>query len=107
MLVTFLIPCLNESKTIVDVIKDCHVAGRKLKSYEIVVADNGSKDGSQDLASLNGAKVINVKKRGYGAALSKGIKESSGKYIVMGDADRTYDFKHSYLFISFLRMDLI
>ena len=58
MLVTFLIPCLNESKTIVDVIKDCHVAGRKLKSYEIVVADNGSNDGSQELASLNGAKII-------------------------------------------------
>ena len=75
-MLTFLIPCLNESSTIEKVVKDCFKA--LLKSNikgRVLVADNGSNDGSQYLAKKCGADVINVPKRGYGAALNGGIKE--------------------------------
>ncbi len=102
MLVSFVIPCLNEEKSIVEVINDCHNAGEKVKSYEIIVSDNGSEDNSIELAKLHGAKIVYTKKRGYGAALKEGIKNANGKYIIMGDADKTYDFSKSYHFIRIL-----
>ena len=102
MLVSFIIPCLNESRTIVDVINECHKAGKKFESYEIIVSDNGSNDGSQNLSISNGAIVVNEKVKGYGAALKNGIKNAKGKFIIMGDGDKTYDFTQAYKFIKLL-----
>ena len=94
--VSIVMPCLNEVRTLPDCIKKAHEAIDKIAlPGEIVVADNGSKDGSQELAKSLGARVINVSVRGYGAALAHGIQEARGKYIVMGDADDSYDFRES------------
>jgi len=102
--VTIVIPCLNEAETIVEVIRkartafaDHHIEG------EVVVADNGSTDGSQALAADAGARVIPVPIRGYGAALIGGIHAAQGKYIIMGDADDSYDFMAILPFLEKLR----
>ena len=100
---SFVIPCLNEARTLKNVLETCHNAGQYSSSYEIIVADNGSSDGSLEIAKNNGARVINVKNRGYGAALKAGINEARGTYVVMGDADSTYDFNDSIKMIEKLR----
>lgn len=76
---------------------------------EVIVADNGSSDGSQELARAAGARVVQVQQRGYGAALMGGIREARGQYIVMGDADDSYDFTALPLFYEKLRagIDLV
>jgi glycosyltransferase involved in cell wall biosynthesis len=93
--VTILMPCLNEAETLafcvrqaVTALRDNNVAG------EVVVADNGSTDGSQKIATDEGARVVNVPTRGYGAALIAGIEAARGKYILMADADASYHFEH-------------
>lgn len=89
--VTVLLPCLNESETIIVCVKKAKKSLADLKvTGEILVADNGSIDGSQALALSAGARVINVPERGYGAALRAGIISSTSDYIVMGDADDSY-----------------
>ena len=95
LLVTILMPCLNEAETLafcvrqaVTALRDNNVAG------EVVVADNGSTDGSQKIAIDEGARVVNVPVRGYGAALIAGIEAARGKYILMADADASYHFEH-------------
>ncbi|MEB3334685.1 MAG: glycosyltransferase family 2 protein [Cyanobacteriota bacterium] len=101
---SFVIPCLNESATLASVIGECHQGGRAAAcSYEIIVADNGSTDGSQQIALNNGARVVNVPTKGYGAALAGGISKAKGKYILMGDADSTYDFRQAPIFIEKLK----
>jgi len=92
---TILMPCLNEAETLafcvrqaVQAIKDSGVSG------EVVVADNGSTDGSQEIAVAEGARVVNVPVRGYGAALIAGIEAARGKYVMMADADASYHFEH-------------
>jgi glycosyltransferase involved in cell wall biosynthesis len=92
---TILMPCLNEAETLafcvrqaVQAIKDSNVNG------EVVVADNGSTDGSQAIAEAEGARVVNVPVRGYGAALIAGIEAARGKYVMMADADASYHFEH-------------
>jgi glycosyltransferase involved in cell wall biosynthesis len=92
---TILMPCLNEAETLafcvrqaVTALKDNNVAG------EVVVADNGSTDGSQAIAVAEGARVVDVPVRGYGAALIAGIEAARGKYILMADADASYHFDH-------------
>jgi glycosyltransferase involved in cell wall biosynthesis len=82
------IPCLNEADTLADCIEiaqrtisENHIAG------EVIAADNGSTDGSLDIAARLGARVVNVPARGYGSALMGGIAASHGRYIIMGDAD--------------------
>ena len=100
---SFVIPCLNEARTLKDVLNVCHNAGSFSSSYEIIVADNGSTDGSIKIAEENGAKVINVETKGYGAALKAGISNALGTYVVMGDADSTYDFNDSIGMIDKLR----
>jgi hypothetical protein len=92
---TILMPCLNEAETLAfcvrqaaDAIRDSGVSG------EVVVADNGSTDGSQAIAEAEGARVVNVPTRGYGAALIAGIEAARGKYIMMADADASYHFEH-------------
>jgi hypothetical protein len=72
-------------------------------SGEVIVADNGSTDGSQDLASAARARVVLAEKRGYGAALQAGIAAAHGRYIIMGDADDSYDFTNLGPFIERLR----
>jgi len=90
---TVLMPCLNESKTLQSCIEKAQKFIETAKIYgEVLVADNGSTDGSQNIAIESGARVIQVPTRGYGAALIAGIEQSRGRYIVMGDADDSYDF---------------
>ena len=109
--VSFVIPCLNEQKTLAQAISFCKDAIKNLgTNCEIVVADNGSTDDSIQIATSLGARVINAPHKGYGNALIHGIKKSNGKYIVMGDADATYDFRESIKFIELIKaksLDLV
>lgn len=95
--VTIVMPCLNEAQCLPHCIANAKDALRRIADEygyagEIVVADNGSTDGSQKLAASLGARVVPVAERGYGAALIGGSKAAYGKYILMGDADGSYDF---------------
>lgn len=92
---TLLMPCLNEAESLATCIRKAKNALSKLSVQgEILIADNGSIDGSQDIGIENGARVINVKELGYGAALSEGIKAAKGNFIIMGDADDSYDWSN-------------
>jgi len=94
--VSCVIPCLNEAESLPTVIKEIFDSNLAKKwPCEIVVADNGSTDGSQELAISNGARVISVKSKGYGSALMGGIRAAEGKWIVMGDADGSYSFSEA------------
>jgi hypothetical protein len=101
---TILMPCLNEAETI-------EVCVRKARGYleragvhgEVLIADNGSTDGSQALAEAAGARVVAVPEKGYGAALMGGIKAARGRFVVMGDADDSYDFESLDPFLERLR----
>jgi hypothetical protein len=96
-------PCLNEAETVgVCVTKARAWLDAHDPSGEVLVADNGSADGSPELARLAGARVINVRRRGYGAALMAGIEESNGEFVVMGDADDSYDFSRLDPFVDAL-----
>jgi glycosyltransferase involved in cell wall biosynthesis len=101
---TILMPCLNEAETIEACIKHAQsYLDRSGIVGEVLIADNGSSDGSQDIARQLNARVIHVAERGYGAALQTGIKQAKGHYIIMGDADGSYDFANLDYFISELR----
>ena len=98
--VTIVIPCLDEARTIAACVKRAREALEAIRTRlhlpgEVVVADNGSTDGSRDLATQAGARVVEVAERGYGAALIAGMRAARGKYLVMGDADLSYDFVES------------
>ncbi|MGE9761333.1 glycosyltransferase family 2 protein [Pseudomonas sp. PDM20] len=87
-------PCLNEAETIEScVLKAISFLRVADVQGEVLVADNGSTDGSQALAEKAGARVISVRSRGYGAALQGGIDEAAGAFVIMGDADDSYDFE--------------
>ncbi|WP_094555990.1 glycosyltransferase family 2 protein [Synechococcus sp. 1G10] len=102
--VSFVIPCLNEVLGLKSVLEDCHIGGQTSGlSYEIIVADNGSTDGSQLIAQQLGAQVIAVAVRGYGSALRAGIQASRGAFIMMGDADGTYCFREAPRFLQRLQ----
>ena len=102
--VSVVIPCLNEARTLAACIEKAQRAFQKhVIRGEVVVADNGSNDGSQDIARNMGARVIDVQQKGYGSALMGGIDAARGRYIVMGDADDTYDFSQLPRFVDKLR----
>lgn len=102
--VTILMPCLNEARTVVACVQKAQafLASHGLDG-EVLVADNGSTDGSQDLARSCGARVIDVPERGYGAALRAGIAAAVGEFVIMGDADDSYDFGAIAPFVDELR----
>jgi glycosyltransferase involved in cell wall biosynthesis len=92
--VSVVIPCLNEERTIVRCVEAARAALAALgEGFEVVVVDNGSADQSAALAAQAGARVIAHAVKGYGSALKRGFTEARGRYIVMADADCTYDFK--------------
>jgi glycosyltransferase involved in cell wall biosynthesis len=102
--VSVVIPCLNEADTIEIVIREAREGlARGGIAGEILVADNGSTDGSQELARRAGARIVPVASRGYGNALMGGIAEARGRYVIMGDADASYDFGAIPEFVAQLR----
>lgn len=101
---TILMPCLNEAETLAICIgkakaflDKAHISG------EVLIADNGSTDGSQQIAAAKGARVVQVARKGYGAALLGGIAAARSRFIIMGDADDSYDFGALEAFVSRLR----
>ena len=90
---TIVMPCLNEADTLAACIKKAQLGlERAGVAGEILIADNGSTDGSQEIGTKLGARVVHVPEKGYGNALKGGIAAASGKWIIMGDADDSYDF---------------
>lgn len=99
-LVTVLMPCLNEAETLAICIQKAQ--NYFIQNYingEVLIADNGSNDGSQEIAIQLKARVVHIKEKGYGSALQGGIAAAKGEYIIMGDADDSYDFSDLTLFV--------
>jgi glycosyltransferase involved in cell wall biosynthesis len=102
--ISIVMPCLNEADTLAVCIKKALAAiDEHGIRAEIIVADNGSTDGSQQIAASLGARVVPVTMRGYGSALMGGIEAARGRYILMGDADDSYDFGEVPKFLDKLR----
>lgn len=104
MELTILMPCLNEERTILicinkafDFLEKNNIEG------EVIIADNGSTDNSKKIIKSTKARLVNVKEKGYGAALRGGIKNAKGKFVIMGDSDDSYDFANLMPFIEELR----
>jgi glycosyltransferase involved in cell wall biosynthesis len=101
---TVVMPCLNEAETVATCVrKAIGFLTASGISGEVIVADNGSTDGSQQLAADAGARVVPISEKGYGNALMGGIGAARGKYIIMGDADDSYDFTNLMPFVNELR----
>ena len=102
--VSVVMPCLNEARTLGRCIDKAIAAFQRLGIRgEIIVADNGSTDGSPEIAGFHGARIVHVCQLGYGCALQGGIEVARGRYIVMGDADDSYDFGQLDAFLERLR----
>jgi glycosyltransferase involved in cell wall biosynthesis len=101
---TVLMPCLNEAQTLSVCIRKAQASLRELNVRgEVLIADNGSTDGSQPIARSEGARVVDVAERGYGAALRSGIEAARGCYVLMADADDSYALDDFGAFLSALR----
>jgi len=101
---TILMPCLNEAATVAGCVDKARDFLRRAGiEGEVLVADNGSSDGSAERAAAAGARVVGVGDRGYGAALRAGIEAANGRYVIMGDADDSYDFSRLERFVEALR----
>jgi hypothetical protein len=101
---TIVMPCLDEAETLEVCIRKAQESLEKNGiEGEVVIADNGSRDGSQDIARRLGARVVPVPIRGYGAALQGGIEAARGRFVIMGDADDSYDFSNLMPFVEKLR----
>ncbi len=104
MELTVVMPCLNEAETVATCVrKAIGFLAESGITGEVLIADNGSTDGSQRLAEAEGARVVDVTEKGYGNALMGGIVAAKGKYIIMGDADDSYDFTNLMPFVEELR----
>ena len=107
---SIVMPCLNEAETLATCIEKakCFLANQSIHG-EIIISDNGSTDGSQDIAKKHGAIVVNAIQKGYGSALKEGIQAARGVYIIMGDADDSYDFSNLLPYVDELRkgIDLV
>ena len=102
--VSVVLPCLNERETVgICVAKAVAALESSGIKGEVIVADNGSTDGSQELAQSAGARVVHVQHRGYGNALRGGIQAARGTYVLMADSDDSYDFAHIPRFVEQLR----
>ncbi|HBZ54020.1 MAG TPA: dolichol-P-glucose synthetase, partial [Syntrophobacteraceae bacterium] len=101
---TIVMPCLNEVETLANCIQQARETLQKHRiDGEIIVADNGSTDGSIEIAESLGARLVHVARKGYGNALMGGIAAARGKYIIMGDSDESYDFREIPRFLEKLR----
>jgi glycosyltransferase involved in cell wall biosynthesis len=101
---TILMPCLDEAETLAVCIRKAQrFLSESAIAGEVLIADNGSSDGSQQIAQREGARVVSVTEKGYGAALLGGIEAARGKYVIMGDADDSYDFSALDSFVQHLR----
>ena len=101
---TILMPCLNEAETLAVCIEKAQgYLDRSGVSGEVLIADNGSTDGSQEIARSLGARVVNISSKGYGNALIGAIEDALGTYVIMGDADDSYDFSDLDHFVERLR----
>lgn len=101
---SIIMPCLNEAETLASCVRKAQSYLRRSGvSGEIVIGDNGSTDGSQEIAKSLGARVIDIPTRGYGAALYGAISAAQGCYCIMGDADNSYDFENLDAFVHKLR----
>jgi glycosyltransferase involved in cell wall biosynthesis len=102
--VSVVLPCLNEQETIGSCITKARESFRQMNIQgEVIVVDNGSTDDSARVAQEQGARVVSEARKGYGNALRRGIEEAQGEYIVMGDADDTYDFTLTGAFVTRLK----
>ncbi len=102
--ISIVMPCLNEAGTVAACVEEARAAlAAASVTGEVIVADNGSTDGSRELAAAAGARVVPVTERGYGAALRGGILAAHGRYVLMGDCDCSYDFSHLPRFLERLR----
>ena len=101
---TIVMPCLNEAETLGGCVREAIEALRAQSiDGEVVIADNGSTDGSQAIARALGARVVDVTEKGYGRALQGGIAAARGRFVLMGDSDGSYDFRHAGRFLEKLR----
>src|SRR5579872_3779540 len=101
---TILMPCLNEAETLATCITKARAFLIRAGIVgEVVIADNGSTDGSRNIAQEHGARVVAVAARGYGSALRAGIAAARGRYVIMGDSDDSYDFSDLGGFVEKLR----
>lgn len=101
---SIVMPCLNEARTLAPCIEKAQTfLNEHGVSGEVVIADNGSTDGSIEIAQRMGARVVAVQRRGYGAALAEGIEAAAGNYVIMGDSDESYDFSALAPFVEKLR----
>lgn len=97
--ITILMPCLNEAETLhICITKALNWVKSRNLNAEILISDNGSTDGSQEIAKSLGARVVDAPLKGYGAALQFGIENAESEYIVMGDSDDSYDFSRLDMF---------
>ncbi len=98
--ISILMPCLDEAETLAACIAKAYAyLQRRGIDGEVLIADNGSTDGSQQLAADAGARVVEITQRGYGSALLGGIRAARGRFVIMGDADDSYDFSHLDAFV--------
>ncbi len=102
--VSFVMPCLDEAETLagcIEAAREC--IDRNGLEAEVVIADNGSTDGSKEIARAAGARVVDVTERGYGSALMGGFDAARGRFLIMGDADQSYDFREAMPMIEAMR----
>src|SRR5271165_3589002 len=104
MELSILMPCLNEAETLaVCIRKAMRFLGTAQVRGEVLIADNGSSDDSRAIAAAEGARVVTIETRGYGAALLGGIAAARGRFVIMGDADDSYEFANLMPFLDKLR----